>query len=224
LSGNVAAIIGGYVMSSTQKSNSRGIYNLVLVVSLGVVIATGTRSGLLILLVSFIFSRHTEKAYVKTMLVFSSIFLLVGAYLFSGYNYEFLINQVSALQGSRIITINDGSEIGSLGTRLQWINTILSHLASENPFGGFGPGSAREEVGHILHFDVLKTYYEYSALGLVAMIGVLLFSSYSDNAYSWVKNLIIIFLLSLHNLLLSPVQLIILIAFILTDRKENHAA
>ena len=224
LSGNIAAILGGYVISSMQKLNSRGIYKLVLVVSLGVVIITGTRSGLLILLVSFIFSRHSVITDVKTKLVFSSIFLLVGVYLFSAYGYEFLINSVYASQGSRIIAINDGSEVGSLGTRLQWIDTILSQLASENPFGGFGPGSAREEVGHIIHFDVLKTYYDYSALGLVALIGVLLFSSHSDNTYTWVKNLIIIFLLSFHNLLLSPVLLIFLIAFILTERKVNHAA
>jgi hypothetical protein len=218
LSGNIAALIGAYIVTSQLNWYRRLLFVLVFCVCMMTIVLTGTRSALLIILVACACKvatsadRHTMGWGMVGVVALG----LLALWLISLFGLSNLA--IPAAGSSRVLSVQDQNEVGSLATRLQWIFLILDHLRENGVLGGFGPGQAREYIGVFLHFDLLKTYYDYSILGFLALVSAAYYSCRKSTRIASLCVMLIMLLLSLHNLVVSPILLLFSIPFLVTEK------
>lgn len=203
-SGNISAIILGLLILYPSKIFRPSVKILICFFLIVIIFESGTRSALIIGLLALLVKVFEKKPILGFSLIAFIVFIFS---ILSALYYEQLTEYINVLNDSRMLSIKD-MEGGSLGTRLSWILNLWFQISSDSYIGGFGPGSAELYLGYIPHFDFLKIFYDYSILGLICYVFLLSNILRSDYSLISYYHLFVVIMLSLHNMIFSPVLIL----------------
>ena len=215
LTGNTIAFAASIIILNWKKYFSSEMSIFLIFSSILLIVFSGSRTALALVLFSSLIGFLSTRSLLTTLT--NVFFLLALISLFSLAN----LNYFEGLEELRILSVDD-IQIGSISTRLIWINIILSALSETSWIGGFGSGAAESLLGAISHADILQIYFDYSVLGLLVYLGIIYYFSGTIKSQFFIFHFVALFLLGLQNAYFAPIILMTYLSLRVMSDSKNY--